>query len=508
MSRKKRTIGIALSVLLWIGLWTYLAYRLNKPVLLPYPKAVGQAILKMIRDREFLRIVWGSFTHVTAGFLLALLLGIVFGALAGLFEIVEILLVPGVKLVKTVPVVSFIILLLFFVKPAGIGFVISLLMVFPVVYENMRKGIAGADGKLLEAAKVFRIPFLNRLSYLIIPAAVPYTLAASSAGLSLCWKAGIAAELIAQSPNSIGHELYYAKLYVDAESVFAWTAIIILVSVLFEKVFLILFRLLTVPFTAPTVLRKRGGLLRYLLGIAQPKNAGADADAEDDSQEESPAEAEMLTGDAVSDKNAEPVAVLSGIGKCYDGRKVLTGINLSLLPGTVTVISGPSGCGKTTLLRILLGLTEPDEGSREVGKDVRFAAVFQENRLAEQLSALKNMRLLPNPIGKKEAEALLTEAGIGGTAAKPVSEYSGGMKRRAAWCRMLPAESQITVLDEPFTGLDDEKKDRMIRLLHRYKKDNAIAIVTHNASEITKIREVFGGVVIFHTAEKENNSEK
>ena len=262
------------------------------------------------------------------------------------------------------------------------------------------------------------------------------------------------------------------------------------------------------PFTAPTVLRKRGGLLRYLLGIAQPKNAGADADAEDDSQEESPAEAEMLTGDAVSDKNAEPVAVLSGIGKCYDGRKVLTGINLSLLPGTVTVISGPSGCGKTTLLRILLGLTEPDEGSREVGKDVRFAAVFQENRLAEQLSALKNMRLLPNPIGKKEAEALLTEAGIGGTAAKPVSEYSGGMKRRAAWCRMLPAESQITVLDEPFTGLDDEKKDRMIRLLHRYKKDNAIVIVTHNASEITKIREVFGGVVIFHTAEKENNSEK
>ena len=174
----------------------------------------------------------------------------------------------------------------------------------------------------------------------------------------------------------------------------------------------------------------------------------------------------------------------------------------------VTVISGPSGCGKTTLLRILLGLTEPDEGSREVGKDVRFAAVFQENRLAEQLSALKNMRLLPNPIGKKEAEALLAEAGIGGTAAKPVSEYSGGMKRRAAWCRMLPAESQITVLDEPFTGLDDEKKDRMIRLLHRYKKDNAIVIVTHNTSEITKIREMFGRVVIFHTSEKENNSEK
>ncbi|MBO4484552.1 MAG: ATP-binding cassette domain-containing protein [Lachnospiraceae bacterium] len=522
MSRKKRTIGIALSVFLWIGLWTYLAYRLNKPVLLPYPKAVAQTFLKMVKDREFLRIVGGSFTHVTAGFLLALLLGIVFGALAGLFETVEILLIPGVKLVKTVPVVSFIILLLFFVKPAGIGFVISLLMVFPVVYENMRKGIAGADGKLLEAARVFRIPFLNRLAYLIIPAAVPYTLAASSAGLSLCWKAGIAAELIAQSPNSIGHELYYAKLYVDAESVFAWTAIIILVSVLFEKVFLILFRLLTVPFTAPTVLRKRGGLLRYLLGITRPKRA--EGDTLEDAAADSFTENEMPDTTVASETigqgpaNAEttapaeackaPVAVLSGIGKCYDGRKVLNDINLSLVPGTVTVISGPSGCGKTTLLRILLGLTEADEGSREIGKDVRFAAVFQENRLAEQLSALKNMRLLPNPIAKKEAEALLTEAGIGGTAGKPVSEFSGGMKRRAAWCRMLPAESQITVLDEPFTGLDDEKKDRMIRLLYRYKKDNAIVIVTHNASEITKIREVFGGVVIFHTAEKENNSEK
>lgn len=527
----RRTIGIVLSVLLWIGLWTFLAYRLNKPVLLPYPQNVWKALVAMVKEESFLHTLWGSFIHISLGFLCALLAGVLLAVISSRSEVMELLLLPGVKLIKTVPVVSFIILLLFFVKPERISFVISLLMVFPVIYENTKKGIAETDRRLLEAAQVFRMSFWRKLYAMYLPGAVPFTTAACSAGLSLCWKAGIAAELIAQSPDSIGHALYYSKLYVDAEGVFAWTIVLIAVSVLFEKIFLILFRLMTVAVSAPTLWKHPDRLVRHLLGLrtAQKKGDSAHADAGDTghadggadaSQKDEPARpgvpssAEAMT---FAQKTSEkPVCVLSGIGKSFDGHRVLSDVSVSLVPGTVTVISGPSGSGKTTLLRILLGLEQPDEGERRVDKNVRMAAVFQENRLCGQLSAIGNVRLAMSgnnrlamsgnnrlamsendcPAmsgnGAEKANRLLVEAGITDTCGQPVSSFSGGMKRRTAWCRALAAESRILVLDEPFTGLDEARKDTMIRLLYEYKKNDSIVIVTHNPSEIDKICAVFG----------------
>lgn len=527
----RRTIGIVLSVLLWIGLWTFLAYRLNKPVLLPYPQNVWKALVAMVKEESFLHTLWGSFIHISLGFLCALLAGVLLAVISSRSEVMELLLLPGVKLIKTVPVVSFIILLLFFVKPERISFVISLLMVFPVIYENTKKGIAETDRRLLEAAQVFRMSFWRKLYAMYLPSAVPFTTAACSAGLSLCWKAGIAAELIAQSPDSIGHALYYSKLYVDAEGVFAWTIVLIAVSVLFEKIFLILFRLMTVAVSAPTLWKHPDRLVRHLLGLrtAQKKGDSAHADDRDTghadggaeaSQKDEPARpgvpssAEAMT---FAQKTSEkPVCVLSGIGKSFDGHRVLSDVSVSLVPGTVTVISGPSGSGKTTLLRILLGLEQPDEGERRVDKNVRMAAVFQENRLCGQLSAIGNVRLAMSgnnrlamsendcpamsgndcPAmsgnGAEKANRLLVEAGITDTCGQPVSSFSGGMKRRTAWCRALAAESRILVLDEPFTGLDEARKDTMIRLLYEYKKNDSIVIVTHNPSEIDKIRAVFG----------------
>lgn len=492
MKKWQKALLIVLSILLWIGLWTWIAYRLNKPVLLPYPKEVAKSLISLITGADFSRIVWGSFAHVTGGFLVAFVLGILLAFFSTLHETVEILLMPGIKLIKTVPVVSFIILLLFFVDPARIGFVISMLMVLPVVYENVRKGIVAADGKMLEAAKVFCFPFFKRLAYMSIPSVVPYASAACSTGLSLCWKAGIAAELIAQSPFSIGHEIYYSKIFVDAKNVFAWTIVIIIISVLFEKIFLILFRLLAVSFSAPTLWHQRNNLLRFLLGMPlrneQPHEEGADEETEKSDTTVSGDIPVMPPSEAT---NKETVCTLTGVGKYYDGKQVLSNLNLSFCPGTVTVIIGPSGCGKTTLLRILLGLTDPDEGTYSIKDNARVSAVFQEDRLCEQLSAEKNVRMLPGHISKNYAKDLLRKAGIKETEEKPVSAFSGGMKRRVAWCRALAVEADLVALDEPFTGLDDEKKHRLIRLLKETQKHATIVIVTHIASEIEEIKMEF-----------------
>ena len=113
-------------------------------------------------------------------------------------------------------------------------------MVFPPVYLNVLEGIRQTDRKLLEMAKVFRVPLWRRVTGIYLPAVLPYFRTAASLGLGLCWKAGVAAEVIGLPVGSIGEQLYNAKVYFLTPELFAWTAVIVAVSVVFEKLFLCL----------------------------------------------------------------------------------------------------------------------------------------------------------------------------------------------------------------------------------------------------------------------------
>ena len=150
------------------------------------------------------------------------------------------LLAPLVAVVKAVPVVSFIILALVWLDSRSLPLFISALMVFPPVYLNVLAGIAAADVKLLEMARVFRVPLGRRLTGIYLPAVLPYFRSAVSLALGLCWKAGAAAEVIGLPSGTIGERLYTAKVYFQTPDLFAWTAVIVAVSVLFEKLFLAL----------------------------------------------------------------------------------------------------------------------------------------------------------------------------------------------------------------------------------------------------------------------------
>ena len=115
---------------------------------------------------------------------------------------------------------------------------ISALMVFPPVYLNVLAGIDSADPKLLEMARVFRVPFRRTLKGIWLPQVLPYFRAAVSLALGLCWKAGVAAEVIGLPSGTIGERLYTAKVYFQTPDLFAWTAVILAVSVLLERLFL------------------------------------------------------------------------------------------------------------------------------------------------------------------------------------------------------------------------------------------------------------------------------
>ncbi len=168
---------------------------------------------------------------------------------------------------------------------------------------------------------------------------------------------------------------------------------------------------------------------------------------------------------------------VEGLCKSYGGRPVLTGLTAVFRPG-ITCIAAPSGTGKTTLLRLLLGLERPDAGTIR-GADCRWGAVFQEDRLLENLPAAGNLRFALGEV-PGEAGKLLARLGLELGDARPVREWSGGMKRRLALARALLAPGEALALDEPFTGLDGENRKRCLELIRERGEGKPVLLATHD----------------------------
>ena len=179
-----------------------------------------------------------SASRVFGGFLLACLTGTALAALAARHPPAEELLAPVAAAVKATPVASFIILALVWLDSRHLPVFISFLMVFPTVYLNLLEGIRQTDRNLLEMAQVFHVPLTRRLRGIYLPQVLPYFRSAASLGLGLCWKAGIAAEVIGLPAGSMGERLYTAKIYFQTPDLFAWTAAVVAVSAVFERLFL------------------------------------------------------------------------------------------------------------------------------------------------------------------------------------------------------------------------------------------------------------------------------
>lgn len=163
--------------------------------------------------------------------------------------------------------------------------------------------------------------------------------------------------------------------------------------------------------------------------------------------------------------------------KSYGGKAVLSGLTAVFRPG-ITCVAAPSGTGKTTLLRLLLGLERPDSGTIR-GADCRWAAVFQEDRLLEDLSAAGNLRFALGEV-PGEAAGLLGRLGLDLSDPGPVRSWSGGMKRRLALARALLAPGDALALDEPFTGLDRENRTRCLELIRERGRGRPVLLATHD----------------------------
>lgn len=230
------------AILLALCLWQLAAAVAGYQFLIPTPLSVLRRLCVIWLEPGFWNTVFFTFRRIVSGFLLAFTVGTLLGAMAGRFPLFEILFRPYALMIKSVPVASFIVICLIWLSSSRLSVFISFLMVLPIVYSNVLHGIKSADRNLLEAAAIFRLPFRRRLLYLWLPQLKPFLFSACSIGLGLSWKAGIAAEIIGIPDGSIGRMFYDAKVYFNTVDLFVWTVIVVLISILFEKLFLSLLK--------------------------------------------------------------------------------------------------------------------------------------------------------------------------------------------------------------------------------------------------------------------------
>lgn len=229
------------SIVFWIILWQMASLIIGKEILIASPTTVVKSLFNMVMEGSFWASLWFSFIRISGGFFLALIVGVVLGVLASKYSLCKELLVVPMSVIKATPVASFIIIALIWINSRNLSIFISFLMVLPIIFTNTIKGIQEVDKQLIEMTAVFRVSKFKKLRYIYMPQVIPYFVSAATVSLGLSWKAGIAAEVIGIPTGSIGEKLYQAKIFLNTGELFALTIVIILISVVFERVFLFVF---------------------------------------------------------------------------------------------------------------------------------------------------------------------------------------------------------------------------------------------------------------------------
>lgn len=470
----------SLIIVCWLLLWQLICWIVNNPIFFVGPVEMVKELIRMAGSQNFWLSVIHSLVRITGGFCIAFLAACLLAAVSYRFPRMEEWLKPFISFVKTVPVASVVVLLLIWFGAEYLSVYVTFMVVFPNIYTNVLTGLKHVDKELLEMAYVFGLSARNRRNYIYRPAVMPYLLSGAKISVGMSFKSGVAAEVIGLPLASIGEGLYFAKIYLNTAGVFAWTAVIILISSLVE--------LLVVT------LLKKGQKLPEVPDRREKKEKtkinGIDVEKER-------TDGEKVSGNHTAADGNSAVA-LREVSVTFGEKKVLDHVNLELKKDAIYCIMGPSGCGKTALLRVCAGLqkttggtvasSEEASGEEKPAGAIRYGMTFQEDRLCLKCSAVTNVLLAADrKYSVEEIRTLLGEI-LQETALKqPAEQLSGGMKRRVAVARAVLSEAEILLLDEPFTGLDEENHERLLQWILKKREGRTLVITSHDETDAERL---------------------
>lgn len=235
-STTKNSLITVLSILAMLLTWYVLALLIGKEYILPTPAQTGQNLLMIVGSADFWPAVLTTIGRGLLGFLISLVLGIVLGMAAGFSRLVSWLLRPWVTVMRSTPVMSIIILAIIWFESNLVPVVVTILMLFPIIYGNVVAGITNINQELLEMARMYKVKPLRIISELYFPSILPYLLAGAATAMGIAWKVIIAAEILSQPNRAIGTDLMIAKINFATAQVFAWTVVVIIISFVFEYI--------------------------------------------------------------------------------------------------------------------------------------------------------------------------------------------------------------------------------------------------------------------------------
>lgn len=224
-----------LAWMIFVFAWAIIALLVNNGLYLPSPWETLMSLKGILVQEETYLILGLSALRVALGLIFAMTLGSLLGLLGGFNKTASILLTPLESLLKSVPVVSFIMLALLWLGSRGVPIFISFLMTMPIFWSAVESSVKQADLKLLEMMNVFGLGFYKKLKYFYLPWAAGYLRLAIRQSVGLAWKAAVAAEVLSHTPFSLGKKIQESKIYLETADLFAWTFLLLIISFLMER---------------------------------------------------------------------------------------------------------------------------------------------------------------------------------------------------------------------------------------------------------------------------------
>lgn len=444
--KARKTFITLLATLILLAGWQLLASWANQPELIPSLPRLIKTLAELSVSDSFYQSVGATVARGMAGILVSLFFALGVAWLFARYELLYDLFRPLLSVMRSVPVISFILLALIFLNPESIPLMIAFLTMFPLLAENLTKGIRNLRPGLSIMARQFHLKRYNTLSQVIYPQLKPFLYSGLASATGFGWRAIIMGEVLSQCTFGIGSEMKRAQSFIAVPELLAWTIVAILISVLFDK------GINVISGIAP--------------GISFPwKNKAI----------------------PLQDRStilAQDISYQYGISD----------FSHSFRPGIVYGITAPSGSGKTTLLNLLGGVLSPIKGKIQHIHTIGISQVFQEPELLSHLTALDNIMLPLSSLFTQEkaigiARETLHDMEMELFEGRYPHELSFGQQQRIALARALAFPSPVLLMDEPFKGLDRELSVHIMeRIRERQSEDQRIILLaSHNQDELDRL---------------------
>ena len=232
---RKYILG-GLSIIILLVIWYIYSGQINNEFILPGPSKVFRRLFLLLSQLETYSIIFMTFFRLLIAFILSTILGIVFGLLSGNYQPIDEFLKPIISSLRTLPIASIIIIIMILIGRDKSLYVITFLMIFPIVYEATKAGVLNISQPLKDNIALESHPKLVLLFKIQLPLSFPYIRTSLFQSIGLGFKVIVMAEFITQSSSGIGRELYNGSISIQYENVFAWTLLLIIIVMIFEKI--------------------------------------------------------------------------------------------------------------------------------------------------------------------------------------------------------------------------------------------------------------------------------